>query len=686
MKILISLLVVAVAFVLGYGSADKWIAAHPKPVVPVEQVVEAEPEPEPEVVPEVVVAPEPEPEPEVVMVPEEPEVVVVEAEPEVVEVEAVFPPLVFGSREGRLEGTSPAFKEALSMTLESGKWDAYRDHLRAALVEQFAELEPEELENVDEATEGKLVRRVLSQERFLSKVLDSDTSELFMKNKAFAAWIMEDTALLDVIYFNLTKSDDPEKLLTFLGSLHEEMADTLTDYSQLAVACGLVFDSGNSSKAMKRFLWYVGMDREKRLYRDIKTMPVSDLVYVVDGVPLDQMNWVQTKYRGDIPRSGSGKVYSDIEYRMELVTGEIAHSELFPEYTLEAIKENGGICGDQAYFAQNVCRAVGIPAIKITGSGNRGGHAWVVYQDKDGSWAGHGRYENYATGTYRDPQVGDNTTESALIIRSSAPFRSAARVAKIRERSLVADLLTDSGDVVRATELAIQIAESEREYLPAWERVFQLIESQRERIVAATEERVPEPNALTAKRVVGIVKDFEIALRDEPDMLGRSDEVLTTTLEGILDDETLLEILKRRRKRVESYDSSRLTTILDLMRQEAEILARAEDFDAVTSLYRKELRSYGKDLQFFRKLAANLWDLSRNDPKRSASALGLLNAEVKSNFEVMLEGRDYFGKSEAITVYNQLRDYYYEAGNTSKVNRLEKQINRAQQELDKEKA
>ncbi len=690
MKFFAALLVVAVGFALGFGTAHQWIASHPKPVAPEKMVAEVAPEKAPEPEPEPVrEEPEPEPnpewEPELVMVPETPEPVA-EADPEMPAAPTPLPPLDFDSQDARIAGTSPELDSALATTLESDEWTAYRDHLRAALAGRFAKLNPSDLRDVDAAIETPLVRLVLSQERFLSKIPESVVRPIFAEDHAFATWLLGTPALLDAIYHHVSPSDDSGALLTFLGALHQEMADTLAAYTHLAVACGLVHDYGDSqTEGTKRFLWYVGRDQDGRLYRDIKTMPVADLVYVVDGVDLEQMDWVQAEYRRDVPRSKSGKVYSQIKYRMDLVTGDITRGDLYPEYTLAAIAESGGICADQAHFAANVCRAVGIPALNVSGSGNRGAHAWIRYQDDDGTWRSHGRYENYATGTFRDPQIRRDAIESALTIRSAAPFRSAARIARVQDRSLVADFLADSGDLPRGTEAAIQIAESESEYLPAWERVFALIEVQKERIAADSDAGLPEPNALTADRVVGIVKKFEIALRDQPDMLDRADDVLTETLDGILDDGSLLEILHRRRKRVETYDASRLDTILDLIRQEAAILARAGDFGAVTSLYRQELRSYGEDLQFFRKLAAAFWDISKESPARRDAALGLLNAEVNSNFERLLEGSDYFGKETAIGVYAQLRDYYREADNSGRADQLEKKIARAKAELKETK-
>src|SRR5687767_7586006 len=129
------------------------------------------------------------------------------------------------------------------------------------------------------------------------------------------------------------------------------------------------------------------------------------------------MEWALHTYGNR--RGGMGRIYFEVPYEtIDYVhDGEarLASGRTGLAYTLANIPSHGGVCLDQAYFAANVTRAVGIPAAICSGQSGtgRGIHAWVGYLQKSGrggaSWNfSEGRYADalFWSGDVIDPQGG----------------------------------------------------------------------------------------------------------------------------------------------------------------------------------------------------------------------------------------------------------------------------------------
>lgn len=157
------------------------------------------------------------------------------------------------------------------------------------------------------------------------------------------------------------------------------------------------------------FGWYA--KNQLKLCPWFRGTPWRLLTYVAaDTTETAEREWVFKKYATF--RSNLGTVYSDIDYDMSKVKdrkGKIAGHD----YTLANIKQYGGVCRDQAFFARAVCRAYGMPAYMATAMGNAGiAHAWVGWVPNEGQQGykllSHGRYEydKYFTANILDPQSG----------------------------------------------------------------------------------------------------------------------------------------------------------------------------------------------------------------------------------------------------------------------------------------
>ena len=161
--------------------------------------------------------------------------------------------------------------------------------------------------------------------------------------------------------------------------------------------------------AEEAFGWYV--NNQPRLCPWFKTTPWRLLLYVAaDTTPLAEREWIFNKYH--VFRSNLGTVYSELVYdesKLKDDAGKLAGRE----YTLANLKQYGGVCRDQAYYARAVCAAFGLPAYMASATGNAAlRHAWVGWVVNEPS-AGykllsHGRYEydKYFTANIMDPQTG----------------------------------------------------------------------------------------------------------------------------------------------------------------------------------------------------------------------------------------------------------------------------------------
>ena len=138
----------------------------------------------------------------------------------------------------------------------------------------------------------------------------------------------------------------------------------------------------------------------------------------------------------------------------------------YPNYRLADIKEKGGICVDQGYFAAMAGKAKGLPTLFFTGQGDSGGHAWFGYLDAPGRWVTDcGKYaeENYPVGQAMDPQTWKPITDTELTFLAKGRERSEG----YRQAKLWTDYATamgpQEGSLLIDAALALQ-----PEFLSAW--------------------------------------------------------------------------------------------------------------------------------------------------------------------------------------------------------------------------
>jgi len=159
-------------------------------------------------------------------------------------------------------------------------------------------------------------------------------------------------------------------------------------------------------------------DNRRRLHIDYRDLPPELLAHVVDTASsIPELEWALNAYRG---RPRVGELYFEIDYDYDAFgTREKRLTEM--GFNLPNIKRYGGVCVDQAHFASEVGKALGVPTAYAEGRAVVG-HAWVGYMriDRGGArWDfDQGRYEAYQAmvGRITEPRSGQDAEESRIVL------------------------------------------------------------------------------------------------------------------------------------------------------------------------------------------------------------------------------------------------------------------------------
>jgi len=250
--------------------------------------------------------------------------------------------------------------------------------------------------------------------------------------KTFVSLGQDDT-VSHLFIEKLDPLDVPGQALTNLIRLSEANAADLHEYAALGVAYSLVFDQPfpqnwphgqvahdavpiGDLDIVKRFNFYVQANRDKKTEQDLTTLSFENLKFLVDSeVSLSELAYAQ---KNKTSYSQFSDVYFSIQYDTTRVSATSA-VYVWPNssYTLADIAKDGGICIDQAYYADTIGKGRGIPTIRFTGYGMDGAHAWMGYLSNSGKWElDVGRYEqqDFPKGFAVDPQTWQPIDDATL--------------------------------------------------------------------------------------------------------------------------------------------------------------------------------------------------------------------------------------------------------------------------------
>jgi hypothetical protein len=308
--------------------------------------------------------------------------------------------------------------------------------------------------------EYKTIRAAFAK-RFELKYVSDIKSGYGDDYDAFTKWLDDNVDIKETFYTAIDQEfDKVENALKLFKDIWKKWPEkTFKQYYNLAIATAVVWDQPRNvydytyhqertrsllPAAMKaigpmdNFQYYVEADQAIRKRAEL--LPWEFLVHVVNNrTPIDERKWSQKEYASK--QKMIGKCYKDIKYDEEMLRTKGKECKLEGhDYTLQGIREYGGVCAMQADFAARVAKNLGIPAEYVGGAGNNLGlHAWVMWvevQDplvKDSvkfKLDSEGRYSDmqFYTGELHDPQTGQKILDRDMELRLSiVGFERAAK-------------------------------------------------------------------------------------------------------------------------------------------------------------------------------------------------------------------------------------------------------------------
>ena len=296
--------------------------------------------------------------------------------------------------------------------------------------------------------------------------------------KTFIA-LGQDEMVSHLFVEKLDPHDVKNEALKNLLRLSQANADDLHEYAALGVAYSLVFDQPfprdwphrqvnrdavpiGDLDIVERFHFYVQSNRDKKLDLDPTQLSFENLKFLVDSqVKLSELEFAQANR---ISYSHFEDTYFSIQYDQGRISTASSASSVYdwpyPSYALADILKNGGICIDQAYYAETIGKGRGIPTIRFTGYGMDGAHAWFGYLSNSGKWIlDCGRYEtqDFPKGFAVDPQTWQPIDDSVLenLFKNGAknpsyqPAMTALAWARLHERDIsYAHILDDARSIM----------------------------------------------------------------------------------------------------------------------------------------------------------------------------------------------------------------------------------------------
>lgn len=277
------------------------------------------------------------------------------------------------------------------------------------------------------------------------------------------AWLIEQETLLSTLMMAVSAADAPDPVLEVLSRLRTDEPKYAAGYPELVTALCVVWDERDQpsdqdptvivpepmlARAVYLLRYYVRAG--DRLQFDVRSMPYELSVFVIDARASEgEMLWAAQRY---LRHGAVGRTYFDVTYDSAFLAGMPKRIEGMA-YTLPNLLQAGGICSDQAYFASEVAKAVGVPSVECDGAAGIGGgfHAWVGYLQavgKDVRWnfrEGRYREHDYWWGHVVHPQTQERIFDAEVALTMESASLS-------WDRRMTSAALTRSVDLAQPSE------------------------------------------------------------------------------------------------------------------------------------------------------------------------------------------------------------------------------------------
>ncbi len=583
--------------------------------------------------------------------------------------------------------------DAAKWASRNNKWDRLQNELEKSLVVLAGSgssiMRPS---NIGRMLEMRTPSSVLAQDRFIraigENVLGSFSSD--SERQEFILWLFANPKVLIALDNTIHPQDKPREALEAWWEIWKSDKEGREQFASLAIACALVFDepvrinpaifgssivssaAGSMEKdteasALKHYRFFRDSAKRGVLRAPITEMTPRDLVWVVDApVPESELVWAQKHM--SLSRSTWGKAYGMIRYRMDRATQGV---NPYKAYTLAEILKEGGICGDQAYFAAMTAKANGIPAMVISGEGDRGGHAWFGYKSLRNEWnLTTGRYaDNYAAGSTTDPQTHQTLKEHELKMfadpgrRTDGWLKSEQFVALAQtfEAAKHHDLATITLD------LALKLAPKN---LDAWLKKLATV-------------RAAKINVADWQREIARMRT---TFNSWPDVVQQINNIETEYVAQQGDYDAARKLVHRNTARMGVKDQERTDLILDGIFQEAELAEASGDADKIGRVYREAMRTKGSEVVAFKEISKRYYEWGKKNGKGGTTVRDIIATFEQKHKE---PGGDVFAIGAYRNLLGDLIGMVKEQGMTYQehtLGRREKKLKDMQEKIGKEQS
>ncbi|MFG0260042.1 MAG: hypothetical protein ACF8LK_06780 [Phycisphaerales bacterium JB041] len=275
--------------------------------------------------------------------------------------------------------------------------------------------------NLDDLIYKGLAVRLDAQLTMLTKGEREPLIEFLQQHESLAAEMA----------FLLVHQDNIGNAYRVLARLIEAHGEKVAELAPLAAAICAVHDDPKPRHvnentvpmidAVELFGYFA--DNERSMLFDLENTPATLLLFVADANgTLNELEWARRRYGRD---RNVGNRYQEITYDHAAfeTDGAVKKVTASGDYSLPSIREHGGICADQAYFAMTVGKAAGVPAVYVRGKGGDVSHAWLGFLERASSRAARwnfdaGRYPSYEDlrGKVLEPQTWTEVPDADLSI------------------------------------------------------------------------------------------------------------------------------------------------------------------------------------------------------------------------------------------------------------------------------
>jgi hypothetical protein len=298
--------------------------------------------------------------------------------------------------------------------VEKGRTAALRRQIDAVLLARVA---CGRLEHLEALTELVYAQRAC---RFLP-LTGPKTSD-----RAVALWLLDRRELSRRLFRALEDVPRPAESMRAVCALAAAEEKAVLHYPDLAVAFATTLPlrherpQPNPATMVESFRWYA--DSRNRFKHDLRALPYELLRHLADTrLSLEERRWAVQRFGKNID---TGRAYFAVPYDRGHLRSDKQKKIAKLTYTLPNLDRVGGVCVDQAYFASQVNKALGIPSTIVYGRGGAGvPHAWFAYFRRSSSgkvsWdASTGRYSRnkYFIGRTVDPANGQDVYDSVLAL------------------------------------------------------------------------------------------------------------------------------------------------------------------------------------------------------------------------------------------------------------------------------